>query len=211
MKKLLLLLSLFIATAATPNSPAPTTLHVNKKALIEVKGPIGQNMLDLTEQLEAMYNKNPKEIFIHIQSPGGSIALGSIFISAMEVAKARGITIKCFTPVYAASMAFSIMMACSENYVFENTDLLFHPARIVGGNEPITARDAQEIADNLRVIDEELLEKIAARLGVSVEDIEDAFYDEKWWSGKELAQFQKLPFIYVIKDITGVQNLFKMN
>lgn len=71
-------------------------------------------------------------IDVVIDSPGGSVFAGNSIISTMEALKQRGITVRCYVPVLAASMAFQIFLHCSERYGLNNAHFLWHRSRVFG-------------------------------------------------------------------------------
>lgn len=141
---------------------------LNPKRTITVAGFIDSQMYARANELFALAQDNNKPIDIVISSPGGSISQGLTFIKAMEDVKRKGVTIRCFVPTLAASMAFTIFTQCSERYALPFARLLFHSPRVGGsGHFTITAQGARDLADGLTQAEVHLLKMIMPVLGVT--------------------------------------------
>lgn len=189
---------------------APKVLELDSKRTIKIIGGIGGGILGQAEELIKLADKSTAPIYLLINSPGGSVRTGNVFIAAMEMAQARGITVKCVVPVYAASMAFSILLACSERYALEKSELLFHPVRINASRITITAPLALALFEDLNKIDLALQELLTQELGLDKDIMLKAYYDEKWWKAGELAAAAKVGWISIVKDIKGVDGIFQL-
>ena len=213
-KKLSLVLGISMATAGLAEplitaEPVSTTktIHVDKTRLIEILGRVDSQIVDKANDLMELSNKSNMPVYLLINSPGGSVAAGNVFIDAMRIAKSRGVDVKCITSIYAASMAFSILANCSERFVLPNSKLLFHPARIslMG---MFLQEDMQRFSDDLKTINDSLKEFLVKNLGIDKNVMLKAFHDEKWWTPKELQKVTKKGWLKVVKDVTGIDNLF---
>lgn len=210
MRKLLLILVLSKGIAINAQ-----TIKLDKKRTIEVLGAVDITMIEKAKQLDKLSKENKKDIYILINSPGGSVAAGNIFISAMTMAKARGVKVKCVVPVYAASMAFSIMLNCSENYALPNASLLFHPVRI-GLMAYLTALDAFAIYKDLIKIDIQLLSQLYSAFKPETnekkEEINEYYLEERWWNTVELLEFiDNKSFITIVDNIEGTDKTFELD
>ena len=206
MIKLLLPLLFTLTTITEAN-----ILDVDSKRLIRIVGVIdGQILQQADKLLKLTEDKTKSDIFILLNSPGGQVFPGEVFIDAIGQAQAMGITVKCFSPVYAASMAFNIMLHCNENYVLNHTKLLFHPVRR-GYKGVIKAKDALEIAKDLLKIDQRLLTILDNKLTLSGEQIRYHYDRETFWNGSELAPLFKNDFFKVVKGITGIKDIFQIS
>ena len=200
--------------AAVVNAPkakdTKDTIVMNPKRTVEIIGEVNMRIIEKAKQVNKLSKESKEDIFLLINSPGGSVAAGNVFIASMKMAKIRGVTIKCVIPIYAASMAFSIMLNCNKNYVLEKTSLLFHPVRIQGRGE-ITSIQAQELASRLQKLDDELLIQLSNTLVTPRQDLIKPFIDEKWWSAKEMKAFigNKF-FLTIIRNIEGSDKIFNL-
>jgi len=206
MIKLLLLFTL--ASPALAAKATVNTLKVDNERLIKIVGPVDFSTIKKASDLLRLAIKDQKKpIYIMLNSPGGSILSGEMFLSAMEQAKMLGVKLVCFSSVYAASMAFSIMVHCDERYAFANTRLLFHPARI-NTDEPLTAPRLKEIYADLEVLDAELLDLLTSTMQMPRDVVEFHYYKETWLKASILAKETK-NFLQIVQGIIGVSDLFQ--
>lgn len=189
-----------------------STLTVNPKRTINISGVVDNTIRRDAEALIKLSEKSKDPVYLIINSPGGSVLAGQLFIDAMTLVKHRGITINCVTTVYAASMAFNFLLHCSERYVFEHAKLLYHPARIAfGGSSPVTAKELARYSNELTYIDNGLKELLHERAGMTKLFIEQTYYLEKWWTPKQLMQYTKPDLFKIIKDVKGYNNIFVLD
>jgi ATP-dependent protease ClpP protease subunit len=181
-----------------------STLVVKSDRLVKILGRIDASIIEQANVLTNL-TKKKGDIFLMVNSPGGNVLTGSIFIDSMKNAQARGIKIRCFSTVYAASMAFSILMACDSVSVFANTKLLFHPSR-VNSRMPLTAPVLDKLYARLEEIDDKIIKTLKTKLNYN-EEIEEAFYEEKFWSAEDLLEHVKGDWLK-ITNITGVDDMF---
>lgn len=132
---------------------AEASIDWSKDTIIPVVGEVDNQLIGQAGFIENLTNGDgtDKVVRIFINSPGGSVIAGNIFIQSMEVAKARGFRIKCAVSNIAASMAMHILTHCNERYVLKGGYLLFHEARVqVGGI--MTAREMRRNAQSMDVM-----------------------------------------------------------
>lgn len=200
MKKLLVILGVLALSAPA----AGEVLEVNKDRLVKVLGTINGSIVDKANQVMELAGESSKDIYVFINSPGGSVRAGEVFLSALTIAKSRGVTVKCVSSIYSASMAFSILAACSERYVLENAKLLFHPVRIGLFMTVLTQRDAERLHREMLVIDEALKATLLESMGMDEAVFTKAFYEEKWWSAKELQKATVEGWLTIVEDVRGI-------
>jgi ATP-dependent protease ClpP protease subunit len=201
-------LSMLVVLCVSMSCSAPAEVTFNKERTVLISGAIGPEIVDKANELMGYTSNTTQPIDIVISSPGGSIAVGNLFIDAMEMAKSRGIVIRCFTGTMAASMAFSIFAHCSERYATPNALLLYHPARVMEAPpEGLTAPQAEELYKQLKALDDGLLEFIAESTGMDIELLKATFYKEKLWTATELDEAVDGDWLTVVRDIKGVDSL----
>lgn len=192
LKFLSALVCLFMAqsAAATPPdsrlaSPKSTALTVDRTVMIE--GVIaGAGLKAIGAQLVAWSVQKPAvPVNIIIDSPGGSVYSGTMFINQMEAVRGRGTPVRCFVSGMAASMAFSILLHCDERYALANSYLLWHPVRAQPG--PVTGREAEAIGRAIQALDRWILIDLARTLRLQQATLRYHFYNETMHYGRELA------------------------
>lgn len=166
-------------------------LEVNSSRSIIISGPIDRNLDRVTNSMNTYAKQSKEPIDIIINSPGGSVITGFLFINHMNQVKAEGIKIRCFVPEIAASMAFQILLQCNEKYVLERSFLLWHRVRVMYGGmfgAPLTAPDAAYLARELQKLDTYILNELYQELrDVNRRSIRHHFEKETLHLGKDLA------------------------
>jgi ATP-dependent protease ClpP protease subunit len=202
--------TLTVITALLLTVPAlAEVLEVDSSRLIRLVGEVNGRILIEAEELVDFAGDvtNREPVYIMVNSPGGSVLAGNLFISAMKHAQSTGLEIKCFSSVYAASMAFNILLECDSVSVFRTTKLLFHPVRMTMSGT-MTAPQAIELAERLDKIDQVFLKRLALKVdGLSSEDLKKHYYEETFWNAIDLAPVSN--FLTLVDGITGVEFLFQ--
>jgi ATP-dependent protease ClpP protease subunit len=152
----------------------------------------GQRILELGDKLEQMASVSSRPIDIAINSPGGSVVVGFLFVNRMESVRARGIKLRCYVQDIAASMAFQMLLHCDERNILERSFLLWHRVRVnIGGmfGEPMTAPLAAQLARDLQTIDDLIIEELYSTLSeIPQKDINYHLENETLHTGITLAR-----------------------
>lgn len=195
------LLSFSLLGCATANADSyPITVRVDKERLIKIQGTMSGNMLDKAVELDNLSNESRDPVYILINSPGGSVIPTMIFLTAMDVAKQRGVDIVCIVPVLAASAAFQVLANCDERYVFERSLLLFHPVVLSASLNPDQlAAEAEDTKKMQDMLTKELLEVLT----MDREAFWLHFYNETLWRAADLMALNP----GVFKTIVNVENV----
>jgi ATP-dependent protease ClpP protease subunit len=184
---------------------ASDSLAVQPKRSVVISGPIASGN---TEPLGAMMldwsRAAPKQpIDLILDSPGGDIYTGFQFINVMEAVRARGTPIRCFVPTIAASMAFQILLHCSERYTLDHAWLLWHGVRTYGGDQAITASVARDLARELEIMDRAIMRELRDTLGLADPVIRFHFERETLHRGYDLAEMAP-KFIRSLPAVPGL-------
>ena len=208
MIRLLMILVLTVGCTHLTGKPVLKSITVDKTRLVKVIGVVDGSILEKADKLIRLTKQNKRPIYILLNSPGGSVFSGDLFISAMNQARSGGIKLVCMSAVYAASMAFNMLLHCDERYIFENTRLLFHPIRITARGEPLTAPMLSNLAKELQAYDTELLKLIKKRLRMRMSTIKYHYYKETFWRGKDLSRASN-GFFRIVREIRNIDKLFQ--
>lgn len=146
------------------------------------------------------------DIDIVINSPGGSIYDGMQMLSAMSVAQARGVKIRCFVPMLAASMAYQIFAACNERYTLVFSLLLWHPGKI-SNEKPMSSQALAYSQKELKAIETDLNTRLMDAMDVDARFFYYHYWHETLWFAAELNR-QVPDFITIVDDFTGVKGAF---
>lgn len=196
-------------------SATPTAFVANPSRTIAVTAQIGENGLAIANQIMDLAAKDANQpIDILINSPGGSVTMGEFVVDSINAVKSRGIAVRCISVAAAASMAFSILDACSERYALKHTKLLFHPAKImIPGFMGVAIREdeAKKIYDQLHALDEELIAHLLETTGMDEKLLREAFFDEKFWDAEDLAKECRSDYLHVVDDVRGIPSPYKLD
>ena len=202
----ILVLIAFISIIPLGSAGTAISVHPGHAMVIEgviAEGnliPLGKALIDITKSADEKY------VDLVINSPGGEVRTGFVFISMMEAAKKLGLHINCFVPTLAASMAFSILNHCDDRYVLDKSFLLWHRARVMLGglgSSPITAPQAQILADDLQKLDTSILTETTEALKIKADIVEHHFEAETLHIGADLATLAP-KFCTSYHDIPGI-------
>lgn len=137
---------------------------VEKTKALVITGVIAQgNILPVGKELLDRANRGETEVQLIINSPGGEVVTGFLFLNLMKAAQAKGLRVTCFVPTIAASMAYQILLNCDERHTLNKAFLLWHRARVnIGGmfGAPMTAPQLDVIANGLAQMDEGIFEEV---------------------------------------------------
>lgn len=197
MKAFIVLLFSFLSSAAFA-----AKLELNPKHTIVIGGVISNRMY--TPTVEAMDKlAKEKEIDIIFSSPGGDVITGSLLIDKMEQLKLQGVNIRCVVRDVAASMAFQMLLHCSERYATPHSFLLWHPVRIFMQGV-LTADMAQVLAVQLASADEVALHDLKANVPMNEGDLLWHFKNETLHQAFNLLMSSPGFFKQVTNDISNL-------
>ena len=203
--RLLLLATLVLSTNLHAN-----ILTVPADRTVRIMGEVNGSILPAISKLETLSRSSSDPIFILINSPGGSILAGNLFINAMHVAQNRGVKLHCASTMFAASMAFQFLVECDYRYAFKHTKLLFHPPRIMYMGVLLETQMRQWI-EELEQIESKMIPVMQEAMGLSDEVFNHHYHAETFWDAEDLQAYTKRGFITIIDDIVGITNIFQIN
>lgn len=119
---------------------------------------------------------NNKEIFIYINSPGGSVSAGNVLVQQLESLKLQDRIISCIADK-AMSMAFIILQHCTNRYVLDSSILMQHQMSLgIQGS-------LKHVENYLNMVDgmeNSLNNYQAKRLGIELEEFNELI-ESDWW------------------------------
>lgn len=102
--------------------------------VVAVEGPIMEgSAAGVSNAILSVHLQGAKEVWIFINSPGGSVVAGGRIIAQIENLKRKGVTVNTVCTGLCASMAAHIHQYGDKRYMTEYSILMFHPAS--GGAE----------------------------------------------------------------------------
>lgn len=154
---------LFFGMQARAAGSSPPTFNLDRGVAID--SVIGRNNLGrVNDALINLSNSGTEPIDIAINSPGGSVVSGFLFVNTLEAIRAKGIRLRCFVNGIAASMAFQILTHCDERYSLSRSFLLWHRVR-TSLQGPITAPLAELLVSDLQSIDDVIIRELKESVG----------------------------------------------
>lgn len=192
----------------------PEELVINKARALVIEGVIARgNVLPLgARMIEMSHDQSGQPIDLVISSPGGDVLTGFIFLNIMEQVKANGTEIRCFVPTMAASMAFQILVHCSERHVLDRAFLLWHRVRVsLGGGlfsngVIMTAPLAHDLMVDLAATDRVIFAELEEAIDMPLKELRYHFEHETMHVGRNLGD--SCPdFITSHKSIPGLLEL----
>jgi len=159
-------------------------LNINNNRIVALKGPVRYgNIQSLINKIKEMNEKNNKNIFMIINSPGGSVADGLELIGVMESVKSK---IYCVIETEAYSMAAIISLFCHKTYIHKYATMMFHEANL-SLDESYTKffSRAEFLKRYLKMVDK----SISKQMGVSTKSYRHMSLPEWWLTAREAARY----------------------
>jgi len=180
------------------------TLQLDQKKTVRIRGIINSQILLKGREMMDMA-KGADEITLLINSPGGIVNMGLMFIDLMEAAKARGTKIRCIVPNLAASMAFHILAHCDSRYTLSSAVLLWHPAKQGCFMCALSSDELIYQGTQLKLIEDPLNEYLIKTMNVDSDFFWYHYGHETPWVAYT---FDKLVpnFIEIVKDVQGIDD-----
>jgi ATP-dependent protease ClpP protease subunit len=184
------------------------TFVASPQRTLYVTGVVDGSVLVLAAQITDMAAVSTDPIDMVINSPGGSVVAGMQLLSAMDVAKARGVKFRCVVPVMAASMGFQILANCDERYALKYAMLLWHPVKI-SSRDGFSAEQLLYESDRIRAIERPLMRHLIAVLGITRKIFWYHYRHETLWIASEFGDLSP-GFLTIVDDIQNVRDLFRI-
>lgn len=174
----LLLLNFFILTTAkTYNvNDKPLNIRFNSTNNIMIKGPIDNDVSSkFIYDLSLLENK--KNVYVYLDTPGGSIDDGMQIVSQIKKYKLRCVAEKAY------SMGFIIFQSCEKRYIMPHTRLMQHQLSYGIRDEKLKIDNYVKFIDSM---EKQLVEDQAERIGLDVDDFYQRTINEWWIYGKNI-------------------------
>lgn len=207
-----------LSLAQLPNAEADRKLaikvinriKINEQRMLVLKGEVLPSTIDpLIEKLNDLDSISNEDIFLIINSPGGSVSDGMNLIRAMKSARSK---IVCAIDTKAYSMAAIIATYCSKTYIHKYAAMMFHRATYVIQGHP------EEVTSRVKFVNRyfDLLHaEIATNLHISKEEYNLRITNEWWLTAIDAAEFgiasailNELKYTYIAPPPNPLQILF---
>lgn len=196
---------LSLSLIATPAFSKSFTVE-DPSRLVEVIDVVNFEMVQtVAQKIDLLSQQSSKPIDILINSPGGSVMAGTIVLDAMDLAKRRGVNVRCITGVLAASMAYVMLSNCNERYALPHAKLLFHPMSItVRGARVTELLPALEESVNT---EKRLIKLMRSKLSLGRNVFMKHYYAETFWEAADLERASP-GFVKIVTKVNNVPNIF---
>ena len=146
--------------------------------LINLKGTISEKTVNKF-LLEFNLHENKDNLFIFIDSPGGTVEDGYKIITEFQKYNISCIAEKAY------SMAFAIFQSCHERFILPHGKLMQHQISLGIINE---LGKIKSYIDYILQIEEELLKIQSSKIGITSDDLKNKTNNEWWMFGKNAIQ-----------------------
>ncbi len=199
---------LIMACLLVAGDALSTTLRVDPLRTVRVVGEVDGSILQQIQEIDHLSRQSDKPIFLLINSPGGSILAGNLFINAMNAAKERGVKFHCASTLITASMAFQFFVECNYRYALPHAKLLFHPPRIFYMGVLLEEQMRSWIQE-LDHIENKMTSVMKSELGMDDEVFDYHYHAETLWDAEDLRDAADSSFLRIVDDIAGISNIFQ--
>lgn len=174
---LLLLNLLFLSTAKTSMvNTKPLNIRFNSTNNIMIKGPI-DNDISSKFIYELSLLENKKNVYVYLDTPGGSIDDGMQIVAQIKKYKLSCIAEKAY------SMGFIIFQSCEKRYIMPHTRLMQHQLSYGVRDEKLKIDNYVKFIDSM---EKQLVEDQAERIGLDVDEFYQRTINEWWIYGKNI-------------------------
>lgn len=197
----LLLVMFFGLLAANYAFGKPIYRVKDPSRVVTIIGQVDGSIIDEAARIDKLSRASNAPIYMLINSPGGSVNFGSLFIDSMNAAKTRGVKFYCATQLLAASMAFAILDACDYRYAVPHARLLFHPVSVSvqGAGVMLLLPIIREIVQEER----QSMNALHRSLGMPRGQFLQAYFSETFWQADRLAVNSRRGWLRLVDSIEG--------
>lgn len=190
MKFLIILLSLLIiinfikveGTIHNQNNTARPNIHLNESNFVAIRGVI--DFQSEAQFINDILSIKGKTIYIHINSPGGSVTSGNNMIQVMESLIQNGKQIICIAD-FAASMGFVLFQSCPTRYVMDHSIIMQHQMSL-GVEGPI--EQVRTLFNLIEKFNKKAQKMQALRLNMGTTEFQDKIKHDWWLYSEEIIE-----------------------
>jgi len=163
-------------------------LLINNDRTVVLRGPVRTNNIEaIMNQIKGFAEVSNDNIFIIINSPGGSVVDGFELITLIKSIKAqKGINTYCAIESEGFSMAAILATFCHRTYMHKYSNIMFHEASY--GVKDSATHIKTRVEFMSRYLDT-LNKDIAEQMGISLKEYEERILREWWLTAEEAAEY----------------------
>lgn len=213
------LFAIALLVLLSEKAPASTfsVPEADQDRLLYMYGPIGgRSALETASRVEKLSEDATRPIYIVINSPGGEVLTGLQIVSSMQLAKSRGVEIRCMVGMLAASMASIIYDECTERSAFRESLLLWHSiAMDIGGGfmSPgvrLTPDLAKSLAFSMDMLQQDIPARLQQHLGFDDETWHYLFDGQAFIPAGWLHSKYNPHYLRIVDDVDGISSILSM-
>lgn len=178
-----LLISMLLVFCAVQVTQAKTVVLTSQNTVIMNKVFRNSSVAQVQQKLSELASKTNQDLYLVLDSPGGSISAGQNLISFARSLPNRVHTITLF----GASMAYLVAQHLNKRYVISSSRMMSHRARISGLSGQVPGEAVSRLKHVNRII-KELFATTAKRVGSNYKDYMRSVYDELWLTAAQAVQ-----------------------
>jgi len=156
---------------------------LQRRNMVLLRGPITSRSIAPVMQkliIMSIFLKSSETIYLVLDTPGGSIAAGNLFIDLCQSLPQKIKTLSLFS----ASMGFHIAQSLGERAVLPSSVLMSHRASIRGLSGEVPGEAVQRLNFIVKMVTN-LERRTAARMKLSLSDYRELTRDELWINGPD--------------------------
>lgn len=175
-------LLLSVAVAMGVGVPPKDTIVLTETNSVVLRGAVTDESMDRLK-MELIKKTNslfpPKEIYLVLDTPGGSVQAGNSFI---DFAKSLNIKVHTVT-LFAASMGFHMVQSLDDRLVMQSSTLMSHRASLQLAGELGGEFDSR--LNWIRRTIQQMDMEVSKRVRMKYEDYQNIIRDELWLNGQD--------------------------
>lgn len=200
------ILSLLLSAALVSASNVITLTNKNYVSLV---GPVTSSNVDsvllLFNDAEVLTTiKETKQIYLYLNTPGGSVFDGYRIIQHIRTLQAQNVSVDCIGQNF-MSMGFAIMQACSNRFVMTNSLGMQHPMSTLMYGSIQTIRSE---LDMIEFMYEDLSQLQFTRMNISHATFNEKIIRDWWMFGQSLLQNNAADEFVLVQCSPEVSNMF---
>ena len=151
-------------------------INLNLENSLIIRGEINEETTKMF--MNDLYNKKNKDnLYLYLETPGGSVMQGLKIISEIEKYK-----ISCIANT-AYSMGFVILQYCDKRYITKHATIMQHQMSYGVSGEKAKI---ESLVEYIKTISDELLDKQSSRIGINKREFEIKTYNDWWLYGENI-------------------------
>jgi len=184
--------------AEVPAIDPARAVYINGVIMDNNLQPLGVKLMEFAAK------DSTKPVSVIINSPGGEVNSGYIFVDYMARVQSMGVKVNCYVKHIAASMAFQIFLYCDNRYIISSSLLLWHPAR-VSVQPSLGQEEAAALAAGLAEMNARIFAVLLYRVtGISEENLLKHWVLGTLHTASDLNELTHGKFMTVVPAIPGL-------